>query len=54
VVKELFDCEDDVDEKDLTFVWYKKVLKEYRGSRAAKALDPWDRPGTRTNPSNLF
>ena len=22
-----------------------------QGSRVAKALDPWDRPGTRTNPS---
>ena len=24
------------------------------GSRTGKTLDPWDRPGTRTNPSNLF
>jgi hypothetical protein len=25
-----------------------------KGSRATKALDPWDRPGTRPNASNLF
>jgi hypothetical protein len=25
-----------------------------QGSRAAKAPDPWERPGTRPNPSNLF
>jgi hypothetical protein len=25
-----------------------------QGSRSAKTLDPWDRPGTRKNPSNSF
>jgi hypothetical protein len=24
------------------------------GIQVAKALDPWERPGTRINPSNLF